>query len=92
MDKENKMRGKIVDGVYEKFEYDRNQLRFCPGWTLNLDELDGQEYNAVRLVTETKVYSISKIESDCYGFLRVMKGEKKWIIPMQYWKIESKRT
>lgn len=82
------MRGTLTDGVYFKKEKESGKIRFCNGWSINLDEIDLFRTTTVQQIvyaTESGVYTISSELAKEKGFVRVMKGERKLIVPLKYW-------
>jgi len=83
------MHGKIVNGVLYKQEKEKDRLKICDGWTINLDEIENKEIHSFCYLTEIGRYIISKIIAEKVGFKRPFKTdgttEKKLCVSVKYW-------
>jgi len=80
------MHGQIVDRHYRKKEDESQKLRLGGGsWTINLDEIDGKEIDEITLITEKNEYNISYTKAFSNGFIRILQGETKLVVPIKHW-------
>lgn len=86
------MRHAVVEGnVLVKYEREKDKLRIGGGsWTINLSELAGNEFDMCRYITESKIYTITRLHANMSGFVRVFKGEQKLVVPIKYWDVQKK--
>ena len=85
------MYGQIEDRHYRKKEDESQKLRLGGGsWTINLDELSGEDIDEITLITKIYEYNISYKTAFSKGFIRVLQGETKLVVPIKHWDI-SKR-
>lgn len=81
----NKNHFTIIDGVLTKKEKEKDKLRMGGGsWSINLDEIN-KEPSSIKYITELTTYTISYADARLRGFIRVLGGEKKLIVPIKYW-------
>lgn len=79
------MRGTLKDGIYTKHEDEDQKLRMGGGsWSINLDELP-EGTQVIEYITPKTSYVISKGDARRHGFVRVLGGEKKLIVPLKWW-------
>lgn len=79
------MRGVLKDGIYTKSEDEKQKLRMGGGsWSINLDELPA-EATVIEYVTAIDRYTITKEDALRYGFMRMLGGEKKLVVPLSRW-------
>ena len=88
------MKGFILNGVYNKNEDEKNQLRMGGGsWTINLTDLTG-EVTLVRYYTGKGMYEIPFYDAVLNGFERTFvtndRSEKKLVVPIKFWKFKAK--
>ena len=89
------MRGKLICGTYVKHEKESARLRIGGGsWTIPVDDLEalGERAKLIRYVTEAACYEIGYQEATARGFERVLGGERKLVVPVQYWKRQALET
>jgi len=83
------MNHEIKDRKYIKHEKERAKIKFCTGWSFNLEEIPiysiKPQIDELVYVTEKNTYRISSEDAIAKGFVRVMGGEKKLVIPCKYW-------
>ncbi len=80
------MHGQIEDRHYRKKEDESQKLRLGGGsWTINLDELKDKEIDEITLITKDYEYNISYTKAFSKGFIRVMQGENKLVVPIKHW-------
>jgi hypothetical protein len=85
------MRGTILNKVYTKKERESQKLRLFGGaWTINLQEIEGKEIEKIVYITNKESYSISYADAVDKGFVRVLGGESKLVVPIKYWSIDGK--
>lgn len=79
------MRGKLVNGVYTKYESEAQKLKMAGGaWSINLQELPA-EAKVIEYITAIDNYVISREDAFSKGFVRMLGGEEKLIVPLKYW-------
>lgn len=79
------MRGVIKNGIYTKREDEKNKLRMGGGsWSINLDELP-KDTQLIEYITPTDRYVVSMSNAVQYGFIRMLGGEKKLVVPLKHW-------
>ena len=82
------MYGQIEDRHYRKKEDESQKLRLGGGsWTINLDELKDKEIDEITLITKDYEYNISYKTAFSKGFIRVLQGETKLVVPIKHWDI-----
>ena len=82
------MYGQIEDRHYRKKEDESQKLRLGGGsWTINLDELKDKEIDEITLITRFYEYNISYAKAFTNGFIRVLQGETKLVVPIKHWDI-----
>lgn len=88
------MRGNITNRVYHKYEKESSKLRIVKGgaWTINLNEVDLTEFDAIVYETDKNIYKISKRKAQTVGILQNLGGEDKLIIALVYWEITRKEN
>ncbi len=80
------MYGQIEDRHYRKKEDESQKLLIGGGsWTINLDELQDKEIDEITLITKDYEYNISYVKAFSKGFIRVMQGETKLVVPIKHW-------
>jgi hypothetical protein len=85
------MHGLIQDDYYVKKESEKDRLRMSGGaWSINLDEINNQKITNIVYFTDKYIYRISYEKAFDKGFIKLMAGEKKLIVPIKHWKIERK--
>lgn len=68
-----------------KYEKEQDKLRIGGGsWSINLDELP-DEAETIVYVTEDYGYRISVMGAKLRGFVRVLGGEQKLVVPLKFW-------
>jgi len=88
------MHGKIINGVYIKYEDEKQKMRMGGGsWSIKLDELVGS-IKEIIYVTQMGRYKIRADIAIARGFERSFNTknglENKLIIPIKYWEFEKK--
>lgn len=79
------MRGVLKDGIYTKSEDENQKLRMGGGsWSINLEELPAAA-TVIEYITPSGKYSVSRQTAFEHGFIRVLGGERKLIVPLQWW-------
>ena len=88
------MRGNIINRVYHKYEKESSKLRIVKGggWTINLNEVDLTEFDAIVYETNKNIYKISKRKAQRVGIPQFLGGEDKLIIALVYWEITRKEN
>lgn len=80
------MHGQIVDRHYIKKEDESQKLMIGGGsWTINLDETYDKDIDEITLITQEYEYNISYSKAFSKGFIRVLQGENKLVVPIKYW-------
>lgn len=81
------MQGTINNRVYHKYEKESSKLRMVSGgaWTINLDLVDLDKVDIIIYETTENIYRIKKSTINQFGFLNVLGGELKTIIPLCHW-------
>lgn len=78
--------GVVKEGVYYKHEKEADKLRMGGGaWSINLDELKGKDIQDIIFITETTQYKISMKDAHQFGFIRILGGETKLVVPINKW-------
>lgn len=78
-------------GNYIKHEDEKNKLRMGGGsWTINLKEVDLSTTPKIGFVTNKGVYRISAEKAIENGFERTLGGERKLVVPIEYWDYERR--
>lgn len=81
--------GQLKGDTWVKHEKEKDILRMGGGsWTINLDELPIGAMN-VEYWTGSDVYTISLPDAHEHGFIRVMGGERKLIVPLKHWTLRE---
>lgn len=81
--------GIIKDGVYIKHEDEKQQLRLAGGsWSINMSEID-ERVTDVKYICGKKTYSITWKDALHFGFLRVLDGEDKLVVPLKNWEVTN---
>lgn len=76
----------IGDDTYLKHEKEKAKLRMGGGsWSINLDKLDISKIKTIIYETEAHKYTIDTNKAIDVGFIRYLGGEKKLIVPIEYW-------
>lgn len=57
-------------------------------WSINLDEMN-KEPSSIKYITELTTYTISYADARLRGFIRILGGEKKLVVPVKYWTVET---
>jgi hypothetical protein len=86
------MFGKVKDRVYHKYEKESSKFRKIEGkgWTINLDDLSLEDFDIIVYETRKYLYRIKTEEARFFGYIRILGGEKKLIVPLKRWeKIEK---
>lgn len=79
------MRGVLKDGIYTKYEDDQQQLRLGgSSWSINIEELP-IEAQLIEYITPRTSYVVSRKIAFKHGFIKVLGGEKKLIVPLKWW-------
>lgn len=79
------MRGILNGSIYEKPEDEDQKLRMAGGsWSINLDDLPA-DASIIQFITELETYTITRHKAFKTGFVRVMQGEHKLIVPLKNW-------
>lgn len=77
--------GQLLGETWVKHENTKDILRMGGGsWTINLDELPVGTAE-IEYWAEDTVYSISLRDAHDKGFIRIMGGERKLIVPLKHW-------
>lgn len=77
--------GQLKGTTWIKHEKSKDILRMGGGsWTINLDELPVGTKD-VEYWTGDTVYTISLADAHDHGFIRIMGGERKLIVPLKWW-------
>jgi len=72
--------------TYTKTEKENAKLRMGGGsWSINLDKIDISKINTIVYETEMHKYTIDVNKAIDVGFIRYLGGEKKLIVPIEYW-------
>lgn len=76
----------IEDGTLYKKEKEKSKLRIGGGsWSINLDIVDIIKVKQIVYETEKHKYTIDANKALDVGFVRHLGGEKKLIVPIEYW-------
>lgn len=77
--------GTLKDNVWVKKEQEINRLRLGGGsWSINLDELPESAF-VIKYETAVDTYRITRAQAFDHGFIRVLAGERKLVVPIKYW-------
>ena len=80
------MRGTIENGVYFKYEDEKDKLRLYGGsWTINLDEIKDKIFEIIVFKTKEDEYTISYKKAFDIGIKKNFRGENKLVVPVKYW-------
>ena len=80
------MRQFIKDGVLTKYEKESSKLRMGGGsWTINLDKVSLDSLTDIVYITKRWRYSIEVSHAFQYGWIKMLGGENKLVIPLKYW-------
>ena len=83
--------GVIRDGVYFKQEKEKDKLRMGgSSWSINMDELAEKDVHTYVYCTEKAHYIISTLDANEHGFMRILGGERKLVVPVKFWKEQTK--
>ncbi len=75
----------IKDDVLIKREKEQDKLRIGGGsWSINLDQLP-VSVKSFEYVTSKYTYKIAIEDAYDHGFIRILGGEKKLIVPIKHW-------
>lgn len=82
--------GQLKGSTWVKHEKEKDKLRMGGGsWTINLDELPIGA-TAVEYWTDGgDMYTISLSHAHDHGFIRIMGGERKLIVPLKWWTLRE---
>lgn len=92
------MRGWIQNGIYHKFEDEKQKLRMSGGsWSINLQDIvaardKGQFVRVVEYETDKAIYRIDFVTATQRGFRVMLGGEAKLVVPLKHWSVISKET
>lgn len=79
------MHGTYKNGIYTKREDESQKLRMAGGaWSVNLDEMP-IDTRLIEFITPEQTYVISREDAVKYGFIRMLGGEKKLVVPLHRW-------
>lgn len=81
--------GQLHGTTWIKHELKKDILRMGGGsWTINFDELPiGAE--KVEYWVGSDVYTIDLAHAHDHGFIKVMGGERKLIVPLKWWTLKE---
>ena len=80
----------IKDGVLTKYEKESSKLRMGGGsWTINLDKVSLDFLTKVVYITNRYKYSIHTVDALNKGWIKILGGENKLIIPLRHWKRDT---
>ena len=80
------MRGWITNRTYFKNEDENQKLKMGGGsWSINLKEVSSFDVDNVEYRTHKAFYRIPFALAQSKGFVRMMKGEPKLIVPVKFW-------
>lgn len=72
--------------VLTKKEDEKNKLRMGgTSWSINLDRYKIQDYKLVEYITPLATYKIAVDKALKVGFIRVLGGERKLVVPEKFW-------
>lgn len=54
-------------------------------WSVNLKEIKGRDVKGIVFKTEKNTYSISHDDAYKHGFVRILGGEEKLVVPLTAW-------
>jgi hypothetical protein len=78
-----------VDNKLIKNEKEKAKLRMGGGsWSINLDKVSLKEVDTIEYNTELHTYTISTKDAIDKGFIRFLGGEKKLVIPIEFWEVK----
>lgn len=81
--------GTVEGSKLVKHEKESSKLRMGGGsWTINLDTLP-EHVTDIEYVTDKATYRISRSEAFENGFVRILAGEKKLVVPLHFWIYEK---
>jgi hypothetical protein len=81
------MRGVLKNGIYTKKEDENQKLRMGGGaWSINLEEIP-KGTQIIEYITPKDRYLIGYDEAMEKGFIRMLGGEKKLIVPLKLWQV-----
>lgn len=82
------MKAIVIADKLIKNEKENSKLKIGGGsWSINLDKIDLSDINEIEYITEKFRYTISTENAIGLGFIRILGGEKKLIVPIKYWEI-----
>lgn len=80
----------ILDGnTLLKKEKESAKLRMGGGsWSINIDLQDLSKIKSIIYQTEKHKYTISTSDAMEHGFMRILGGEKKLVVPIKHWDVQ----
>ena len=70
-----------------KREKESSKLRMAGGsWTINLDHLP-ELVQAFQYITDKCTYTIDRTKAFDVGWILVMQGERKLVVPVEHWTV-----
>lgn len=76
----------IKDGVLTKYEKESSKLRMGGGsWTINLDQVSLESLTKIVYITNRYRYSILKKGAIQHGWVKLLGGENKLVVPIKFW-------
>jgi hypothetical protein len=76
----------IKEGTLTKYEKESGKLRMSGGcWTINMDKVKLESLQDIVYITERYKYEIPKQWAVKNGFMQMLGGELKLIVPIKYW-------
>lgn len=86
------MHGMIIGETYIKREKEKDQLRMGGGsWSINLKELK-EHVKKVQFESEKGTYNITLEKAREFGFVRILGGEEKLVVPTGYWSFNTRKV
>lgn len=83
--KGDKMRGTVKGRIYTKYEDENQKLSMGNGsWSINLEELP-PDTELIEYITEDITYVIRRKIAFKHGFVKILGGEKKLVVPLKWW-------
>ncbi len=81
--------GQLKGTTWVKHEDEKDILRMGGGsWTINLDELP-KSVTDLEYWTGSDLYMISLADAHAHGFIRIMAGERKLVVPLKRWTLRE---
>lgn len=78
--------GSVQGGIYLKKEKESGKLRMSGGsWTIKVDEVQHDHIKGIVFTTSKHTYSIDKDHAFKIGFVKMLGGELKLIVPVKHW-------